>query len=522
MPHPTPPDGRPDDALLGRLSATVAARLGLSIPRKRWGILRKVLLSLGAEFGLPDPVDCANRLLAPEASAGMLQALAERLTVGETYFFRDEAFLADLERHVLAPLIERRRGGEQRLRIMSAGCASGEEAYTLAILLNRLLPDRTGWKVSILGVDVNAQALDKARTGTYTAWSFRRVGERRRDAHFLREHGRRWRIRPELRAMVSFLRLNLAEDRYPSTVNGTAGMDLVLCRNVLMYFVPEAAAEVVGRLRDCLVPGGVLALAASEMILARVPGLEPSGHPGFMVRTDRSPGAGAPVPADVFLSVLPPADLSASAPPPPSLAPAPARAAPAPRPPEGPPSPPPPAAGSLLQAAQEHYSAGRYAAAAAAAEGFASDPASAADADWARAVYILARALANLNEYARADQTVLRAIARDKLNPGLRYLRASILLEEGRKERTSEAKEELRRALYLDPRHAPAHFLLGNIARDEGRRDAARRHFANAREIVRGMAQDQELAETGGMSAGGLAAALDAIANRETHHERRR
>lgn len=518
MTRPTPADQRIDDATLGLIVARVASRLGLSIPPRRWGELRKSLLSLATEFGHSAPLDFAGRLLAPRVPDGLLQALASQVTVGETYFFRDKPLLAALEQHVLAPLVAERRAGSRRLRLMSAGCATGEEAYTLAMLLRRLLPDRTGWEATVLGVDVNERSLDKARAGVYSAWSFRRVDERLREAYFLREGDRRWRVRPELRAMVAFLRLNLAEDTYPSRLNGTADMDLVLCRNVLMYFVPEVAAAVVGRLRDCLAPGGFLVLAASETVLAQVPGLAPTGHVGILVKTKAASG--------------PPTVLTATALQPKS--PTPSRAftqPPAPQPdgqalagvvavttPREVSAPPPPATASL-RTARNLYAAGHYAAAAEEAERIVQSPGLAESNDWTRAVGILVRALANQNEYGRADQALLQAIARDKLNPALRHLRASILLEEGRPERRGEAKEELRRALYLEPGLALAHFLLGNIAKAEGRADTARRHFANARAIVGGLNPDQVLEEADGMSAGGLALVLDTIATQEARHE---
>jgi len=99
--------------------------------------------------------------------------LASHLTIGETYFFRDSGTFQALEEHILPELIRQRRGKNQQFRIWSAACATGEEPYSVAILLQKLIVNLDGWNISILATDINPQAIKKARLGIYNNWSFR-------------------------------------------------------------------------------------------------------------------------------------------------------------------------------------------------------------------------------------------------------------------------------------------------------------------------------------------------------------
>lgn len=200
--------------------------------------------------------------LVSQAGSPLLRQLIESLTVGETYFFRHRAYFEVLQRDVLPALIARRQATRQ-LRFWCAGCATGEEAYSLAILVRGLLPDCDGWQVSILATDLNRSFLAQAEAGIYGDWSFRETDERFKLDNFTRE-GNRYRIRPEIRQMVRFGYLNLAQDDSLWAVNQMTELDLILCRNVLICFAPEVSAQVVARMRTALVPGGWLMLGPSD------------------------------------------------------------------------------------------------------------------------------------------------------------------------------------------------------------------------------------------------------------------
>ncbi len=192
-----------------------------------------------------------------------LRGLVSRLTVGETYFFRNRGQFDALRDRILPEIIKRRRGRNQSLRIWSAGCSTGEEPYSLAILMHELLADIADWKIHLLATDINEDALAAAREGIYRNWSFREVEEHYRRNYFISE-GQSARIRPDVQSMVSFQYLNLADDRYPSPTTGTDALDLILCRNVMIYFTPGLCKEITGRFFDCLEEQGSLLVGHSE------------------------------------------------------------------------------------------------------------------------------------------------------------------------------------------------------------------------------------------------------------------
>src|SRR5712692_5314204 len=133
------------EILLSHLTDFVAAQMGLNFPRERWRDLERGIVSAAGDFGFADAGSCAQWLLSSPLTRGQIEILASHLTVGETYFFRERKSFAVLEDHILPELIRSRRGNEQRLRVWSAGCCTGEEPYSVAILLNRMIPDLKDW-----------------------------------------------------------------------------------------------------------------------------------------------------------------------------------------------------------------------------------------------------------------------------------------------------------------------------------------------------------------------------------------
>jgi chemotaxis protein methyltransferase CheR len=191
-----------------------------------------------------------------------VRALAGRLTVGETYFFRYwdhfRAFAEVVLPERVAALRDRRR-----LRILSAGCASGEEAYSLAMLVRDHLPEREAWELDIRGIDVNPSMIEKARRGRYTRWSLRETTAEAQARNF-RADGGQFELDQAVRAMVTFEERNLVDDDAPFWQPGA--FDAVFCRNVLMYFRPEAMRAVVQRIWGSLAPGGFLFLGHAETL----------------------------------------------------------------------------------------------------------------------------------------------------------------------------------------------------------------------------------------------------------------
>ncbi len=238
------------------------ARIGLQItgPGRAANLLR--LEGARDAAGCPDWAAFAERLGGESLAGYAWTALIRSMTIGETYFFRNKPHIDLLREQVLPALIEQRNREEHPwLRIWSAGCATGEEAYSLAILVRELIPDLERWAILILGTDLNSESLRRARIGSYGLWSFRDTDPVLMSRYTTR-HGDRTVVKDEIRAMVAFSMLNLVdEDSYGS---GTSAMDVTLCRNVTMYFGQQTASVVAKRLLSALTPGGWLFVGPSE------------------------------------------------------------------------------------------------------------------------------------------------------------------------------------------------------------------------------------------------------------------
>jgi chemotaxis protein methyltransferase CheR len=188
--------------------------------------------------------------------------LIKEVTIGETYFFRDSEYIKALYRNILPDLIARHQT-DQTLRVWSAGCATGEEPYSLAIMLRQILSDIDQWKILILATDINRQALKDAATACYRSWSFRETDPVIRSVYFA-SNGSAYTLDPTVRKMVSFAYHNLAEDSYPSPANQTNNLDLILCRNVAIYLPMSLIQDMINRFYQCLSDGGWLMVGPSE------------------------------------------------------------------------------------------------------------------------------------------------------------------------------------------------------------------------------------------------------------------
>lgn len=214
-------------------------------------------------------------------------ALTADLTVGETYFLRHIEQFQALTRTVLPDLL-RNPGRTRPLRLLSAGCSTGEETYSLAIALRE---SGIGSDATILGVDVNPISLAQARSGQYTDWSLRSVPAATRQRWFTIE-GEGVVLDPTIRAAVRFERHNLAQDDPELWRPGA--FDVVFCRNVIMYFTPEVMMEVIGRIARSLVPGGYLFLGSAETLRSLSSDFELHESQGtfFYQRAAEVPGGG--------------------------------------------------------------------------------------------------------------------------------------------------------------------------------------------------------------------------------------
>ena len=203
-----------DDATYRRFCELIQARTGIRIGESRRRVLSQALKESAESVGCADLDQFFSSLKEARTDSEAWHDLIRRVTIGETYFFRDSDTIDTLRRHILPNLLTRHET-DRTLRLWSAGCATGEEPYTLAILLQQILPDISQWKILILATDINRQALKHAATSRYRDWSFRETDPAVRSTCFSHDGGA-YTLKPALRKMVTFAYHNLAEDNYPS------------------------------------------------------------------------------------------------------------------------------------------------------------------------------------------------------------------------------------------------------------------------------------------------------------------
>ncbi len=434
--------------------------------------------------------------------------LITELTIGETYFFRTHEHFEYLRHHIL-PELTRLRGPEHLLRVWSAGCASGEEPYSLAVLL---MEEGYGSRMEVLATDISRSALARAHKGDYGKWSLRgEAAERMRP--FLRPEGKGYTLVPTLHERVRFGYLNLALDTWPSADSGIHDLDVIFCRNVLIYFTRPTIAAVARRLYDSLATGGFLITGPSDPSLLGLAPFEPLLTAwGIAWRRPLASTAQA-TPAPTLTSLSPPASPLPTPPPPAVLSPAgPAPATPAdasaeplvaPAPADAPvpaPAPAPaeaPAPGYTLppdelEPARQALARGDWREAAQLAGALEKDP---------EAAMMAVRALANLEPEA-AVRACAEAAARYPLSVELRYLESVLLLGLGR---LGEAERAVRQALYLEPSLAVAHLTLGYVLRRLGDTAGALRAFRSTQSLCAAQPPDTPVPLAEGERAGTLA-----------------
>jgi chemotaxis protein methyltransferase CheR len=491
---------RISDQLLSQFSEFVTARFGLHFPRKRWRDLERGIVCAAAEFGFKDAALCTRWLISTQLNRNQLDILAGCLTIGETYFFREPNSFDALEAQILPALISSRRGKEQRLRIWSAGCSTGEEAYSIAILLQRLIADVSQWNITILATDVNPASLHKAVLGEYRDWSFRGITHGIKERYFTRNGEGRFEIAAAIRKMVTFAPLNLAEDPYPSLTNNTNAMDVIFCRNVLMYFTPQRMKKVVENFSHSLVAGGWLIVSPCEASHTLFPQFEPVHfRNAILYRKDgqriRPAAAAFPGATNGTTAPLPSPANKPGIPQPPLFGPPPAKVYPAAVTVTD-------AAGPRISPCEEAlalYRQGLYAEAQTKLSGLLSNVAAEAGQPVPEeAAVLLARLFANQGDFAKALEWTEKAIAVNKLDPEARYLEAIIFQEQGA---VDAAVAALKKTLYLDHTFVLAHFALANLSGQQGRVREAARHLENAASLLATYGDNDILPGSEGLSA---------------------
>jgi chemotaxis protein methyltransferase CheR len=461
------------------VAALVARRTGLFFPDLRRQALAAAIANAIARTRARTAADLVELL---ESVPAAFDELVAELTVHESYFFRDPGQFEVLRRDVL-PEILRRRGPDHRLRLVSVGCAAGEEPYSLALLLDQ---EGLFGRSVVIGTDISRPSLAQATRASYGNWSLRGSAEDFRSRYFQRE-GERFRLIRRIRDRVEFRYLNLAEEFHPSHATGIVAFDVIFCRNALIYFDAASVAGAAARLFSALAEGGWLVTGASDPPLAGHAPFETVMTPAGLLyrrphglgrsRASPSPGCGTGAVGEYANALLAahgePNVLAPAFEPAPSF---PEKAS-GPRSSAASTRAPPPEAPCAQDA------------------GTGPEP---------PAVRI--RALADAGRIAEALEEAVAVSRQQPASAEVHYLHA-VLLSETCRDR--EAADLLRRALYLDGQLAVAALALGLALRRLGDRDGARRALGHARAVLAGRPADERVTLGDGEVAGRLLVTIE-------------
>lgn len=394
-----------------------------------------------SSLGLHDCASYLEVLRDPIQGHSELDELIAEITIGETYFFRHQEHFDALRDIVLPELLARNRD-RRSLRIWCAGCADGPEAYSLGILLRRDMAHQlVNWDVSILATDINRRALARAREGKFEEWAFRSMNNALRQECFSKE-GHSWQIAPKYKQWISFQYHNLVTDPAPSLVNNIGAFDLIVCRNVTIYFASDIAHKMIQRFHDCLVESAWLVVGPSEPNMRSFTSFCAVNAPGVTLYQKK---AGRCTPA-----ALPGYPVMA----PPLRAPA---------------------------AVVRTFPARKMAPSSAPVEQTLAE----------------VRLRADRGDWASAVQCCEQLLKKDSLDPLPHFYHALVLEQMGRH---AEAESALRRAMYLDRRSVLPHYYLGLMMQSRGDSRQAARFFENAVELLESLSEADVLADADGIT----------------------
>ncbi len=245
----------------------IRQRSGIVITNEKRYLIETRLEPLARQLGLGSLEALVAKLRLREPLVEI--SVTDALTTNETLFFRDKQPFDVLRETVLPKLVNARRGAGM-LRIWSAACSSGQEAYSIAMILDEMGPQTAGMKIEIIATDISERVIEQARKGVYSQFEVQRGLPVRLLLRHFTQDGARWRINPELGRNISFRTGNLLQ---PFRHLGM--FDLILCRNVMIYFAEATKRDVLERLAQCLAPDGSLILGGAETVIGLCPALAP-------------------------------------------------------------------------------------------------------------------------------------------------------------------------------------------------------------------------------------------------------
>jgi len=474
---------------LAEVAKKIETSLGLYFPVEKWDLLSRNLASAAQAFGFPNVNHFIEWLQNADLNTQQIEILASYLTVTETFFWREPFVFRALLTTVFPDLVSSAKYTSRTIRIWSAGCSSGEEAYSLAIALQMSISGINGWNISIMASDINPKALQKAKTGIYSPWSFRSCPGWFTEKYFTKNADGNFEIIPKIKNMVSFFTLNLTDEEFHVFEAPSTRFDLIFCRNVLMYFTEKQTEKTLSNFYNLLKKDGWFVVSSCELSTRIFNKFTPVNFPGAVLyrKTDLLPLK--PVTTKktnettnkTFSGFLKHTLRESSHK---SLF----------------------SKNSLFDFPDKQP--GRIQS--------AFSPVLKEEAAGIKSPEEI-RSLANQGNLYEALSVCNREIATNKLDKNLYFLKASILQE---MEQPDEAIASLKQAVYIDPDFLMAHFVLGNLFLRSGQLKNAKRHLNNALNLLESMKDEDVPPESDGLSVNYIREIIQANLSKFNHYNK--
>ena len=457
------------DSLYRSIQNFVKKRMGLYFPDNRKKDFIRGLTHAADNFGYKDVKTCIEQLLKVEWTIAQIQTLANYLTIGETYFYRHKEQME----YIFNTYLKTKPQG-YKCKIWSAACCSGEEPYSLAILSKELLSSTSKYQFEIRGTDINSVFLKKATKGIYTEYSQRILPKRIKEKYFIKEGRNNYILNDNIRNMVNFNYLNLASGTYPSEMNNTENVDIILCRNVFIYFQQDTINEIVNRYSKCLKDDGLFIVAPAESFMIHDDIFQKCHQKGFTIFKKRIKNKIKSVQKETFLqdrktyfkkpvkTLTRKITTNAN-----SI------------------TKPKPKITDIhhqknnLIKFKQLFNSSKYEELLKSIE--ESDTINLNKSDLSEVYMILCKTYANINELEKALKICKKLIDIDKLNIETYFMHSTILFEMNN---LDEAEKSLQKVLYLDPSYTSAHFMLGNLNKNNNKLETSIKHFTKAYRLL--------------------------------------
>lgn len=496
------------DDTYARLGLFLEEKTGINMASKRRTEVEYSIAHAAQEAGYSDQSAFIEEVIHhPVHQNQAYQSLIRHITIGETYFFRDHELFSILEKQILPEMIEGKRRTGQPLRIWSAGCSTGEEPYSVAMVLRDLSSAARDLPMRIIGTDINIGSLGKASNAVYSNWSFRETPSYIRTKYFRPIEDDWLELNPDIRQMVDFEQINLMEEEGWRRTIPEQSMDLIICRNVMIYFSAATNHTILQGFHRTLINGGILIVGTSEgfagglSLYNRVN----IGERNFYLKSNvkvedpvsHRPERGRPRldvstrPRPKRVAITP--EISVQTPPRPAILPAKAEANGNPK--------------FAYEKAVNLYKNGQFQEAATLGEKLLQ-----ANPSDAKTLMLLSHICADAGELEKAYDFSEKAREGFKLSAYYYYYKSSICSE---MMKYQEAVDALKKAVYLNPSFAMAYFALGNAYLQLNMPAEAGRNFRITLEMLDSLGEEDRLFEDEGVPSEYSAQALKGIIGRK-------